>query len=168
MQFRTWTGQPGQDRTTTSGTNPLVFSMEWGNLRNPRLAHDYEREASYVYAAGKGEQSARVVATSSDTTRLNRSRVGRIEGFAHSVGDTVASVTADADDLLAERRGLLTLRGDLLSTPLTPYGGLGGWNVGDKVTVNYAGLQFDTIIRSAYISVRGNGSETVRGKVESE
>lgn len=166
MQFRAWIS--GRDRTTTSGTNPIVFSLEWGNLASPRLVDDYGAEQNYIYAGGQGEESARIIQTASDTTRMNTSRLNRREGFAFSSGDTTAAVLTDARNDLERNRPTTRLYGDLLDTPLTPYGGLDGWNLGDRVTVNYGNRQFDVTIRGVYVSVSPDGNETIRSKIESD
>lgn len=165
MEFRTWTA--GRDRTVASGTNPIVFSLEWGNLANPRLVYDYSTEENYVYAGGKGEEVERIIQTASDTDRIDVSRLNRREGFAYSNGGTTATVLTDARDRLERKRPSTRLYGDLLDTQLTPYGGIQGWQVGDKVTANYAGKQFDVTIRSVHVKVDATGKETIKAKIES-
>lgn len=164
MQFRTWTTP--RDRTTGSGVNPIVFSLEWGNLANPRLADDYSTEQNYIYAGGQGEQDARIIQTASDTTRMNQSRLNRREGFAFSSGETAAAVLTDARNELERNRPTTRLYGDLLDTPLAPYGGLNGWDLGDKVTASYGGRQFDVIIRAVHVQMRPNGDEIIKSKIE--
>jgi len=164
MQFRTWL--QGNDRTSATGTNPIVFSLEWGNLSNPSLSYDYSQSANYVYAGGQGEKTERIIQPASDDDRINISRFGRREAFAHSSGDSDAAVLADARDQLERSRPKINFSADLINTPLTPYGGIQGWNLGDTVTVNYAGLQFDVLIRAVYVQVNEHGDETVKARVE--
>lgn len=167
-QFRTWTGQPGADRTSATGVNPIVFNLENGNLASPKLSYDYRDEVTYIYAGGQGNESERQIATASDTSRLAESQLNRIEKFAWSQGKLSGTVQADADNELARLRPRVLLSADLLNTKLTPYGGINGWGLGDKVTVSYAGFQFDTIIRAVHVKVDGNGRETIKARVESE
>ena len=164
MEFRTWTG--GNDRTVTTGTNPIVFSLEWGNLANPSLADDSSGEANYVYGAGQGTESGRIIQTASDTARINASQLNRRESLGYSNGKTDATVLADAENELERKRPFSTLTAEIHSTPLTPYGGANGWNLGTLVTVNYAGLQYDVRIRSVFLRVDAAGRLSVRGRVE--
>jgi hypothetical protein len=167
FEFRTYTGQPGLDRTVGADSVPLVFSPEWGNLIKPELEYDYSVEANMIYAGGQGQEDDREVQTAIDTTRAGASAFARREKMYNaSSADSAGAVTAAANDALARNRRKLTLSGELVSTPRTPYGGLNGWNLGDKVTVSYAGLQFDTIIRVVNVRVNERGKETVTSRIE--
>lgn len=162
-QFRTWTTP--RDRTV-SGINPLIFSLEWGNLSNPRLVDDYSSEVNYIYAGGQGEEENRIVQAASDTARINASVLNRREAFAHSAGKTTTAVSADARNDLERSRPTRRFFGTIADTPLTPYGGIQGWQIGDKVTVSYAGAQFDVIIRAVHVKMDAQGDETITAKVE--
>ncbi len=164
MEFRTWAA--GRDRTS-SGVNPIVFSLEWGNLVNPRLVYDSSNEVNYVYGGGQGKESERVIQTASDETRINSSRLNRREAFAFSNGKTSDPVLSDAKTELERKRPTVRLFADISSTPLTPYGGLNGWNLGDMITVNYSGKQIDMLIRAVRVVVSPDGNERIQGKVES-
>ena len=168
MQFRTWTTR--QDRTAASNT-PIVFSLGWGNLTNPSLTHDYTEDENYIYAGGQGEDSGRNIQTASDATRYNISRFGRREAFANAGHVTFTDddgVTSVARDRLTKNRNRTTFTGTIYATKQTPYGGLHGWNLGDKVTVNYSGIQFDVLIRAVRVRVDEYGEETVMARVESD
>lgn len=166
-QFRTFTGQPGSDRSISSA-NPMIFSMEYGNLSSPSLEYDYENQATFVYAGGQGQEDERNIQTASDSAGLELSQLNRVETFAWSQGKTNATVQADADNELSRRRSRINFSGTLLNTPMTPYGGLNGWNIGDKVTVVYSGIQFDAIIRAVRVRVDSSGKEFIQARVESE
>jgi len=164
MQFQTWTARA--DRTTSTGTNPLVFSLEWGNLSSPKLATNTSAEVNFAYAAGKGERAERIVQTAYNSTAVTASALNRREGLAYSNAETTAAALTDARAAVERNRPTENFSGDIIDTVLTPYGGLSGWNLGDKVTVNYAGSQFDVIIRAVHIQVEGNGNETISARVE--
>jgi len=51
--FRTYTGQPGIDRT--DGPAQVVFSKEQGTLTDVALSYDYTKAQNYIYAAGQGD-----------------------------------------------------------------------------------------------------------------
>ena len=156
-------GQPGRDRSV-DGVNPLVFSLENGNLINPRLDYDYSEEATFIYGTGKGRNDVRQIATVSD--RLDTSKLNRREFQAFSNSADTDAITSDADNVLQRKRPLVKLSGTLVDAPATPYGGR-GWHVGDKVTVSYQGIQFNVIIRSVKVRINNKGKETVQSRIES-
>ncbi len=168
MEMRVWNGQPGADRTVTSGASPVTFSLERGNLINPQLSYDYRDEASYIYAGGKGQEDERNVQEAEDTTATGRSPFARKEKFVSAISGVLdnsdAEVQAKADDSLAKNRARVTLTATIISTPTTSYGL--HWFHGDKVTIDYQDIQFDTIIRAVSISVDGDGKETIAARVE--
>ncbi len=167
LQFQTWTGQPGRDRTIATGINPIVFSLEWGNLSDPQLSDDYVNEANYIYAGGRGREDVRNIQTASDTSRMNVSRFGRHEAFTQATAEATTAYIQDvAKDILARRRPKKIFRGAIHNTPLTPYGGLNGWHLGDKISINYSDLQFDVIIRSVSVRVEENNREIITARVE--
>lgn len=164
VEFRTWTTTI--DRTVTTGVNPITFSMEWGNLINPLLQYDYTEEQNAIYAGGQGDGELRTIALKTDPARIGSSQLNRREGFGYSRGIIQATVDDDAQNELERRRPLITIQGTLLDTPLTPYGGVNGWNLGDKVTVNYASQQFDVIVKAARVRVAADGKETIDARIE--
>lgn len=163
MQFQTWLGKA--DRTVSTGTNPIVFSLEWGNLFTPRLSDISSDEQNFIYGTGEGKESNRIVQTAYNADAVNASVMNRREGTAWSGGKTPATVLNDAQDSVQRNRALQNFTGSIIDTPLTPYGG-DGWGLGDKVTVNYAGSQWSVLIRAVHIQVQTNGDETIRARVE--
>ena len=164
MQFQTWTTKA--DRTTNTGVNPLVFSLEWGNLFNPKLSKSTSEEINYAYGAGEGKESSRIIQTAENLDGINASLLNRREGLAYSSGKTEAAVLTDARNTIERNRPKENFTGSIIDTPLTPYGSANGWNLGDKVTVNYANRQFDVIIRAVRVQVQANGDETISARVE--
>lgn len=159
MQFRTWINQPGANLT-----GDVIFSLENGNLSNPRLTHDYSEEANYIYAGGQGQQSARIVEEVSDADRIARSPLNLREKFRHSQHGTIARVTGDGYAELELSRPRITFSADIHDAPHSRYGK--DWKVGDRVTVAYAGYQFDTLIRAIKVRVDPNGKESIGTRVE--
>lgn len=158
-EFQTWINQPGRDLS-----NDIIFSLERGNLSNPKLSYDHTEEVTQVYAGGQGLDTDRVVQTANDSDRYNLSRLNYIEKFRHSQGDTSAVVLSDARDELERHRPRFTFSADISDTPRIRYGR--DWNIGDKVGVDYAGIQFSTIIRSVHVKVDPSGQETISSRVE--
>jgi len=165
IEFEVKTGQWGNDRTQSTGTDPIIFSMENGNLVQPSLTHDYSNVENYVYGKGEGRQSDTEISEKSNASRIGLSAWGRKEKLSNAtLSYDVADETADDD--LARGRPKITLQGDLLSTPQAPYGGLIGWKLGDRVTINYANRQFDSVIRSVRIKLDADGRETITSRIE--
>lgn len=168
MKLSLSTGQPGADRTLTTGKTPVVFSLQRGNLLNPSLTYDYSNEANYIYAGGKGQEDQRNIQEASDAVSIGRSPFGRKEKFVSAISGVLDNsddqVLAKAKDALEKSRARVNFSGTIISTAQTAYGR--DWFHGDKVSVDYAGFQFDTIIRAVAVSVDGDGRETIQARVE--
>lgn len=166
--FTTYTGQPGANRALNGGVTPLIFAPEWGNMAAPFYSEDYSDEENYIYGGGQGQGTSRNIQEVSDSGLIGASIWNRREGFAQAnSAQTDNAVREAARDRLAKQRPEKVLRGTLLSTQETPYGGGDGWRVGDKVTTRYLGIQRSAIIRSVSVSVDENGAENISARVES-
>ena len=164
-QFRTKTGQPGADRSVTTGTNPLTFGRDWGNVRRPGLDANYFDEENFEYAGGQGEGDKRNIQEVSDTSKINLSAWNRREGFASAVtSDTDAGVQAAGNVRLSAQRSSISSSGELMDTEDTPFGG-SGWHAGDRVTISQYGTQFDAIVRSVTGTITPEG-ERISGTPE--
>jgi hypothetical protein len=167
FEFRTYTDQPGQDRRVSVGGNPTIFSLERGNLETPILEDDYEDEMNYVYGGGQGEGVARDIQEVRDLTRINASAWNRREAFRDARHEaTSAGVEDEADALLVEGRPKRRFSAFLLSRENARYGL--DWDLGDRITVEYLGEQFDGLIKVVSANVDPEGLETIEGKVEVE
>lgn len=166
VEFRTYTGQPGKDRTADSAGGGLTFGIDFGNMAEPKLVEDATDEVNRVYGLGQGQVASREIQYSEDTTRQAASVWALREGKVEAISATTAAAVLDAADaaLAAGRpRSILTCK--LLSVPGSIYGL--DWDFGDRVTVTYDGRQGDALVRSVTISVDGNGNETIDASVES-
>ena len=168
LVFQTWTGQPGSDRTQATGTTPMVFSLENSNLARPKRSVKSSDEITFMYGLGRGKNNARITQTASDTTRLGKSVLNRLEGAVDTGEELNAPTLAAAQRELSFSRPTDNLTGTLLNAESTPYGIPGGWNLGDKVTANYVRRQYDVIVRSVRVKVDEDGKETVEARIESE
>lgn len=163
LVFTTRTGQWGIDRTVTLGERPLLFSKNRANLIEATLNQNYTNEANGIYAGGQGEGAGREIVfignTDANTAELRK------EKFADARSEeTVAGVQTKAESVLTESRPILNFTGNLLSVPGSLY--QVDWNIGDRVTADHAGLQFDCLIRSISVGVDGDGRETVSARAE--
>jgi hypothetical protein len=164
FEFRTYTDQPGQDRTYDTN-NPVVFSKEWGNLANPILLYDYTKEANFVYGGGQGEGTDRTISEQSDTTRIGASVWNRREKFADARNEATSNGVANkAEEVLNENKPFKRFTGQLLDTPQARYGV--DWFFGDKVEISYRGIQIQGIAKALKIKLDKEGNEVLTVKVE--
>lgn len=167
FEFRTFTGQPGQDRTYPNGNNPIVFSEEFGNLAEPDLEEDYSDEVTYVYCGGQGEGTARTIVEVEDATRSGRSIWGRREAWQDARQDTSTNgITAAANARLAEGKPKIRFGAKLLDVPGSVYGK--DWRWGDKVSCIDEGQQHDGIVKVVRVKVDKDGKEDIDARVEVE
>lgn len=160
FEFRTKTGQPGQD---VSGT--VVFDQDSGNLLEPDLEFDYSREENYFYATGQGIEETRDVQQVWDAARIGQSIWGRMEGEADSRNqDDPDSVTASGEAALWEGRPKIRFTGQAMDTEGTTF--VKHWDVGDQVKVKVETVEFNTIIRAATLSVDQDGRRSVDARLD--
>lgn len=161
FQFQTFTGQPGQDRTSQ-----MVFDQQDGNMDDPQLEYDYTEEENYIYGGGQGEGPDRNIQQVSDSDRYSASQWARCEGFADARNEASdAGIAAAAQGVL--NTGLPRIR--FSATPKDVRGTRFGrdWDFGDKVKARYRNIEFDTIIRAVSISVNDRG-EDIRARLDFE
>jgi hypothetical protein len=162
FRFVTAVNQPGQDRTVGSG-NPLVFGLKWGNMSNAVYNESHIDEQNYIYSLGPGQGNDRKIEEVADESRIAVSAWNRCEGTADARED---DRTAVGNAALAERQPRIHFTADIHDTPDMPYGGPGGWDLGDKVTAAYMGLQLDCVIETVHVKVERSGREEVRAGIE--
>lgn len=132
LELRTYATQRGVDRRASSGS-PIILREQAGVLENAQLEIDWRNEKTFVVAGGQGEGTARLIATSLDTTRMGLSPFGRNETFLDmsNVADA-ASLQDDADSGLRQARPVVTFTGDLIETPALTRGIQ--FDLGDMIT----------------------------------
>ena len=164
FEFRTKTGQWGQDRTSDVA-NGLTFGPDYGNMGKAELVDDATNEINYAYGLGQAQGSAREVQTSTNTTLSGWSlwavRESKIDARNLS---TSAAVLDAADGLLVRGRPVTTFSAELLSVKGSIYGK--DWNFGDRITVAFDGRQFDALVRAVTVSVDERGLETITPTLE--
>jgi hypothetical protein len=166
LEFRTYIGARGADRTFPSGVQPVVLSPETGTLTSVERSFDFEDEYSVVYAAGQGAEAERQVVAASDATRTNGSPFGRRERLidARHIRDTGA-LLAEARAALVAGQPRRTFRATIVSTPGATYGQ--HWDWGDRVTAVFDGEQFHCVVDELEISVTP-GRETIRAHLRTD
>jgi hypothetical protein len=143
FQFRTFTGQPGQDQTGQG----VLFDQQRGNMRNPRLEYDYSNEENYIYAAGQGEEGEREVQQVYDSARYLASQWNRCEGHADARNQSTANgVRESGRAALEDGEPRIRFTAEPVDTAGTRFGR--DWDFGYKVRSRYRNIEFDTIIRA--------------------
>ena len=143
----------------------VVVSYEAGTLSDPVLTEDRSGEATFIYAGGQGDGEARVFTTESDAARLDDSKINRRENFFD--GGTYSSVTglgSAARRRLAQLRPGIRFSGNLVSSGKFLYGR--DWFLGDEVRAWFMSKSYEMQVASVYVSMAGNGRETVRARLE--
>lgn len=164
--FTTYTGQPGRDRSADSGY-PVFFGTQYGNLEGGLLEYDYSTEITVAYSGGQGERENRTVEEREDTSRSGVSAWNRREGFKDARNqNTTAGVQDDGDAYLAENRPKIRFTGALIDTPQARYGV--DWDFGDRVACEFAGKQFEAVIKAVTQTIDGTGKESIDARIEVE
>lgn len=159
FNFRTFTGQPGQDLTGLG----VVFAADKGTLSSVSLEYDYTNEYTYVYSLGQGQDSNRNVQVASDSDRIGASAWGRKEFAVNSTIEEDDAGTSDvAESALFAGRPLIRFVATPVDTEQFRFGR--DWNFGDKVTARFENREFDCIIRTVQIAMR-NQEETVTARL---
>jgi hypothetical protein len=118
-----------------------------------------------AYGLGRGEEAARDVQTSEDTTRSGASLFARAEAATNAVQEsTSAGVLDAADGRVQKGRPVTTFTAQLLSVPGSLYGL--DFDFGDRITATYDGRQFDCLIRAVTVAVDENGKEDIDPVIE--
>jgi hypothetical protein len=157
MRFQTFIGQRGADRSWPNGNPPLVFGLEFGNLGQPKLDHDYSEEWNYVYSLGKGENMHRSHAGWGDEPRMAASVYNRVEHVHESQQTQTANLLNIAHRVAYVGRPLISFVGVIQDSDSSRYGR--DWRFGDRVTATYHGRQFDALIASVRVGRTSEAEE---------
>jgi hypothetical protein len=162
-QFRTYTGQPGADRT---GADQVMFSPDFGNLHNADLTFDYTDERNVIYAGGRGLETERIVIEVEDAARAKASPWARSEKFYNCSGqaETTAQVTAAGKGELSAHQPTIDFVGTLTDAPSTRFAV--DWNFGDLAMVGYRGYQYEAVINLVSLKFDGEGKKTISAGFE--
>lgn len=161
FQFRTYTGQPGNDVS-----NEVVFDNQRGNLESSFIEYDYTEEVNYVYAAGQGLEAEREIVQVYDSVRYLRSQWSRCEAHADARNETGDGVREAGRVRLYEGSPILRLGGNPIDTEGTRFGR--DWKCGDKVTGRFYGVEFVSIVRAVAISYSPENGEVIMARIEHE
>lgn len=134
--FRTYIGQRGVDRGSTSGA-PLILGNNYGSIGAIEFDEDWSNVASFIYAGGQGALDERIVATDSDATLIAASPYGRTEIFAsQSQTEQTLMLEGVAARRLYELRPRQVFAGVAIDTDAATFGDEFDW--GDLVVGEFA------------------------------
>ena len=138
--LRTYTGQRGENRSSTS-TKPLVLTLTRGSLNSVELDEDWTEMVSAVYAGGSGKKSERLVSSPAlDQALIDQTPYGRIEWFQSvSAVDDSTILDDEAARVLREKRPRTIFTGDVKDTEYATFGEEYDW--GDRVIGEYTDLR---------------------------
>lgn len=164
FQFQTFADLRGQDRT-----GQLEFSVENNNLEEPYYTLDYLSEVNAVIVKGFGRGDSRVSVWVEDSTRIHSSRWNRMEAFKDGSQEPDGAKLADVgySDLFAgmPKEDLSAVFLNVAGGPDTPRSLYPlDWDLGDLVSVSYAGKQFNVEIAIVYVAIDEQGNETITGR----
>jgi len=166
FEFRTYTGQRGQNHGRASG-DPRLVGRQYGNLSEATFGTYHADERNVVYVGGQGEEDARVLVTRSNPTRYLASKWNRREYFKDSRDDaTTAALEADGDAALDEFRPRQVLTGTLHDTPGMQYNI--HYQFGDILSVEAFGYHVDCHVGSVRVRVDQDGGEKLDVRLRGE
>lgn len=139
-------------------TGAAVFSVDLGTLASWQSVAEAP-EATYVYVAGQGTDTARVIREYSSAAGL--SGWGRIETFADR-RDTASTAEMDQTgaEVLADATHPISVAMEALDTGSQQF--LRDWNVGDTATVRIGSVTIQDVIVEAQIELVANAPVSVR------
>lgn len=155
FEFRTFAGQRGADRSTS--TLQHVFAEEFDNLEDVTLSYRYVDEVTHVKALGPGQKADRRTATATDSDRATASPFNRIEKTVQASRENIsdAALQSEADSALEAGKPIITITGTVKQTPVSQYGV--DYVLGDKVVARAKGIDFDAWIDFVDVTVDQNG-----------
>jgi len=166
FEFRTYTGQRGQNHGRASG-DPRLVGRQYGNLSEAAFGTYHADERNVVLVAGQGEDAARTLVTRSNTSRMNASKWNRREYFKDSRDDsTTAALEADGDAALDEFRPRQVLTGTLHDTPGMQFGI--HYQFGDVLSAEAFGYNLDCRVDAVRVVVDQENGEQIECKLRGE
>ena len=159
FEFRTYTGQRGQDHGRASG-DPRLVGKQYGNLSRATFGTYHSNERNFVVVGGQGEDLARQLVYRWNYNRWHASKWNRREYFKDSRDDaTTAALEADGDAALEEFKPKQVLTGTIHDTPGMQYNV--HYKFGDILSVEAFGYHVDCRVKSVRVKVDQQGGEQI-------
>ena len=159
----------GADRTrnNTQGNQPVVFSADLGTVEFLQTIVDYTNSINAVYVLGQGPGELRVVRTRTNQNALAMSPWAR-RAVARDRRDAVQNAVLDdtGDAILEDGRARREMSFAIKNTGSAIY--KRDWDLGDLVTVEDSGFEFDVKIRKVKVALTPGGDEIITPTFVSE
>jgi len=166
FEFRTYTGQRGQNHGRYSGDARMV-GKNYGNLSGAKFGTYHTNERNYIVVGGSGEGWEREIVYRWDYTRWHASKWNRREYFKDSRDDTTtAYLEADGDAALEEYRPRQVLTGLMHDTPGMMYNI--HYQFGDVLSADAFGYYVDCRVESVKVEVDQYGGEKIDIRLRGE
>ena len=167
FELRTYAPFYGTDRRkgNTAGNKPTVFSLELENVLNPRRRVNRATEAVRIYGGWQGGGMERQIYMVENAAAMAESPYRRRELFLDlrdvSSPDTIPAILRQA---LIDYGKQEIVTFDPIQTNACMYGQ--DWSLGDLVTLELWGGEYDMRITEAIGEVNGEVEERITGKAE--
>jgi hypothetical protein len=166
FEFRTYTGQRGQNHGRNSG-DPRLVGKQYGNLSEATFGTYHADERNNIIVGGQGEGEAREIVYRQNLSRIYASKWNQREYFKDSRDDsTTAALEADGDAALDEFRPRQVLTGTLHDTPGMQYNI--HYQFGDILSVEAFGYHVDCHAGSVRVRVDQDGGEQLDVRLRGE
>ncbi len=166
FEFRTYTGQRGQDHGRASG-DPRLVGKQYGNLSEATFGTYHADERNWVQVAGQGEGGSRVLIYRENIARRDASKWNRREYFKDSRDESDTDIlNADGDAALEEFKPKQRLTGTIHDTPGMQFGI--HYQFGDVLSVEAFGYFVDCHVKAVRVKVDQDGGEQLDIKLEGE
>jgi len=162
LELRTYANWRGKDHRASS-SDPVILSEATGSLTNCKLDIDRSNEVTVAICAGSGPETARLTATSIDTTRIADSPFNRIEVLGDYTNiDDQSSLQMMADALVRAGRPRIEFSADVVDTDSVTRGL--DYDLGDLVTAEFRNTQYESRMDVFGIRV-GGGRQASKARI---
>lgn len=166
FEFRTYTGQRGQDHGRLSG-DPRLVGKQYGNLSEATFGTYHADERNDILVGGQGEDESRLLVERYNTARMFASKWNRREYFKDSRDEeTTAALNSDGDAALEEFAPKQVLTGTLNDTPGMQYNI--HYQFGDILSAEAFGYFVDCHVRSVRVKVDQDNGEQIDVRLRGE
>lgn len=157
FEFRTYYPQLGTDHSITTGTDPVVFAVEFGNMLSPSFTLSRTEEVTAIICLGQGQDANRSIHQALSTDALD-SPWNRIEQSHDARNEDILGQESESAAALFSLQKTESFQFTVMQTSSSVYGR--DYAVGDIVTLKFQDIQRDKKIIGANL-LMSQGKETV-------
>lgn len=157
FEFRTYKNFSGTDHSASS-LNPVIVSIDAGNLTDAELIADYSDEINYVYAKSANVNGNSITVQIAADSRVKKSKFNRREFLADAGNTTDTNVVSRFGQYVVNSgRPRIFFNGILRDTESLVYGL--DYKFGDLVTASYMGYLIDCKLNAVSIRFSQQGEQ---------